>query len=84
MTDNCLSSVSRTKTRYKIATRCSTSCSKKDALEGVETQLILLNTLVVYYIKGHTTCKLGHVQTKNSKNDMVLLILTFIHTYIPK
>ena len=29
MTDNCLSSVSRTKTRDKIATLCSTQCSKK-------------------------------------------------------
>ena len=71
MTDNCLSSAPRTKTRDKIATRCSILCSEKDTLESVETLFKPLSVLVVYYVKRHTTrvC----VKEKNSQNDMVLL-----------
>ena len=53
MADNCLSSVSGTKTIDKIAARYSTPCSKKDTLGSVETCLKPLNAVVVYYIKGH-------------------------------
>ena len=46
ITDICLSSVSRTKTRDKIATRCSTPCSKKKKNSGKRGNLIYIDVYI--------------------------------------
>ena len=55
-TDNCLSSVSRTKTRDKIATLCSTPyCKKRHSGKRRNLIKILQTPYFVYYVKRHTT-----------------------------